>query len=377
MAKKGRGKKGKQRDDDDDDYEPKGRAANRRVVAASMAKAELQLVRPQSAPPAALVGAAAAAASRPGSVMAVTVEDKDCGSRLDAVLAKKLVLVPPLTRARVQRALKAGCVKVNGKVVTKTSLKMRLDDVIHWDDASATERAAEVNGLGMVEPEQLDFGIYSEDDHMILLEKPAGMTVHPAGAVRTGTLVNALLHHAGCAAILQGTQTAEAEPDASEAGAAERPQLSVGGGLFVGDLVDVQTADGFEEGARVVGPSESGDLGEVRLEFADGIIDDWDISQLSVKRKVEANLNRASSSGRHTAAAAAVHTKPGEVVQIESGAELKGLLTSPETVIVDFGATWCGICKTIESGKTQAMLTATRCPGIFLRDLLYYQRSRR
>ena len=86
--------------------------------------------------------------------------------------------------------------------------------------------------------------------------------MHPAGALRSGTLVNALLHHTGCGAIQQGVLEPEHEADDEEV---RRP---VGGGLFVGDRIDVQTADGWECDARVLGPSESGDAGQIRVEFA-------------------------------------------------------------------------------------------------------------
>jgi 23S rRNA-/tRNA-specific pseudouridylate synthase len=124
----------------------------------------------------------------------------------------------------------------------------------------------------MVAPEAYPLHIYREDDDLILLEKPAGMTVHPAGALRSGTLVNALLHHTGCGAIQQGVLEPEHEAYDEEV---RRP---VGGGLFVGDRIDAQTADGWECDARVLGPSESGDAGQIRVEFCDGVVDDWDLS---------------------------------------------------------------------------------------------------
>ena len=57
------------------------------------------------------------------------------GERVDAVLAARLSFVPPVTRSRVQRAIKAGCVQLNGEVVAKPSLKLAPGDLLLWDDA--------------------------------------------------------------------------------------------------------------------------------------------------------------------------------------------------------------------------------------------------
>ncbi len=257
MGKRGRKSKGRRQQDDWDEAEATAAAS---AAGGAGSKGSHAADSPPTQP---LTGTEAA--------VQVLVENNDCGNRLDAVLALKLKLVPPLTRARVQRAVKAGCVRVNGKVATKTSLKMRLGDVILWDDESESEMAASRSLLGMVEPEPYPLHIYLEDDDLILLEKPAGMTVHPAGALRSGTLVNALLHHTGCAAIQQGAPEPEFE---TEPKAQQQP---MGGGLCVGDVVDVQTANGLERGARIIGPSESGDVGEIRVEFSNGVVENWDL----------------------------------------------------------------------------------------------------
>ncbi|CAE8635241.1 unnamed protein product, partial [Polarella glacialis] len=108
---------------------------------------------------------------------------------VDALLALRLPGAP--TRGRVQRALKDGGVLLNGVPVAKVSMKVRVGDRVEWlRDAI---RAAP----GLVEPEEIPFHIYHEDAACIVLEKPAGMCVHPAGGIRSGTLVNALLFHVG------------------------------------------------------------------------------------------------------------------------------------------------------------------------------------
>ena len=122
--------------------------------------------------------------------------------RLDTRLCNELGdrITPAPSRSRVKRVIKAGGVSVNGNCVTKPSTKLRASDVITWDDCVDTQCERSV-----IMPEPVPLDIHYEDDHVIVLDKPAGMIVHPAGSVRTGTLVNALLHHVGAGTLTQGT----------------------------------------------------------------------------------------------------------------------------------------------------------------------------
>ena len=70
-----------------------------------------------------------------GHVVRIEVVEGERGERVDAVLAARLSFVPPVTRSRVQRAIKAGCVQLNGEVVAKPSLKLAPGDLLLWDDA--------------------------------------------------------------------------------------------------------------------------------------------------------------------------------------------------------------------------------------------------
>lgn len=114
----------------------------------------------------------------------------DSVQRLDVFLSARLPEAP--TRSRVQRAIKDGGVLVNGDVVEKLSVKVRPGDEVTW------LRDAKREAPGFVAAEDIPLQIYHEDGACIVLEKPAGMTVHPAKGLRSGTLVNALLHHVGC-----------------------------------------------------------------------------------------------------------------------------------------------------------------------------------
>lgn len=105
------------------------------------------------------------------------------GKRLDAWLADS---EPELSRARWQALIKSGEVTVNGKA-TKPNLKLKEDDWVEWKipEPVPTETL----------PEDIPLDVIFEDRHIIVVNKPAGLVVHPAAGNESGTLVNALLHH--------------------------------------------------------------------------------------------------------------------------------------------------------------------------------------
>ena len=107
------------------------------------------------------------------------------------------------TRAKVQRAIRDGNVQINGRVETKSSYSVSAGDVI----VCTVMRAPPMR----IEPEDIPLEIVFEDEDVIVVNKPSGMVVHPAYGHRSGTLVNALLHHVGGSAI-----EAESEGDEDE-----------------------------------------------------------------------------------------------------------------------------------------------------------------
>ncbi|MBL4595350.1 MAG: RluA family pseudouridine synthase [Robiginitomaculum sp.] len=113
------------------------------------------------------------------------------GERLDRYLAS---LWPDLSRARIQALMADGQITVDAKVETSAKRKVRPKLCIHL--AVPPPVAAEP------EPENIPLEILFEDEDLIVLVKPAGLTVHPAAGNWTGTLVNALLFH--CANSLSG-----------------------------------------------------------------------------------------------------------------------------------------------------------------------------
>ena len=108
------------------------------------------------------------------------------GVRLDTYLASKL---PNTTRSRVQKGIKEGRVDVNGRTVTRVSTGVQPGDALVC-------RILRPPPIEIV-PENLPLDIVYEDDTLIVLDKAPGMVVHPAFGHRSGTLINALLHHVG------------------------------------------------------------------------------------------------------------------------------------------------------------------------------------
>ena len=112
------------------------------------------------------------------------VESAHNGWRLDKYLAR---VVPELSRARLQQLIKLGCVSLKGDMLTDGAVKIHSGDAYQIvipppEDANP-------------EPEDIALDVVYEDEDLIVINKPAGMTVHPAPGAYHGTLVNALLYH--------------------------------------------------------------------------------------------------------------------------------------------------------------------------------------
>ncbi len=108
------------------------------------------------------------------------------GLRLDKVLA---ALCEDLSRARIQSLIQDGHVLVNGMEALGASAKVRVGSILEMTVPQAV--AAEP------EAENIPLDIVFEDEHLLVMNKPAGLVVHPGAGNREGTLVNALLHHCG------------------------------------------------------------------------------------------------------------------------------------------------------------------------------------
>lgn len=110
--------------------------------------------------------------------------------RLDKFLAAHaLAAGEALSRTRIQALIAAGQVSINGKAAGDTGAKVRAGQsiVIDVPQAVAAEPVAE----------NIPLDVVFEDEHLIIINKPAGLVVHPAAGHDSGTLVNALLAHCG------------------------------------------------------------------------------------------------------------------------------------------------------------------------------------
>jgi 23S rRNA pseudouridine1911/1915/1917 synthase len=120
-----------------------------------------------------------------GQAHVVILAPDQAGGRLDKTLAEHL---PELSRGRIQALMARGLVSRDGETLSDASAKAR-----------PGEHRILVPAPTPAEPqaEAIPLQVLFEDDHLIVVDKPAGMAVHPAPGNETGTLVNALLHHCG------------------------------------------------------------------------------------------------------------------------------------------------------------------------------------
>jgi len=112
------------------------------------------------------------------------IPDQARGQRLDQALAE---LFSDYSRSRIQQWIRNGNVIINDKQVTKPRVKVQGDEFVVIN----AELEAEVSWQG----EDITIDIVHEDEDIMVINKAAGMVVHPAAGNWSGTLVNALLHH--------------------------------------------------------------------------------------------------------------------------------------------------------------------------------------
>ena len=109
--------------------------------------------------------------------------------RLDKALARDVPHDANLSRSRLAKLIADGAVKVDGAVVDDPRFR-----VSEGAEIVISVSAAEESHIG---PEAIPLDVVFEDDDLIVVNKPAGMVVHPAPGTPSGTLVNALIHHCG------------------------------------------------------------------------------------------------------------------------------------------------------------------------------------
>jgi 23S rRNA pseudouridine1911/1915/1917 synthase len=115
----------------------------------------------------------------------LTLAEEDAGERLDRVLARRC---PDFSRSALQRWIEQGRVEQAGEIVSRKTKAVGGAEVSIHPAPPEAMRA---------EPQAIPIEVLFEDSHLLIVDKPAGLVVHPAPGHPDGTLVNALLHHAG------------------------------------------------------------------------------------------------------------------------------------------------------------------------------------
>jgi 23S rRNA pseudouridine1911/1915/1917 synthase len=129
-----------------------------------------------------------AEASLPFELRETRVPVEAHGSRLDRALAE---IVPEFSRTYLQQLIDAGLVRLNGQTMAKSSAKVKAGERIEIELRPTPQSQA-------FKPEAMPLEIVFEDEHLLVLIKPAGLVVHPAPGNWSGTLLNGLLaYHEG------------------------------------------------------------------------------------------------------------------------------------------------------------------------------------
>jgi 23S rRNA pseudouridine1911/1915/1917 synthase len=117
----------------------------------------------------------------------VTAGPDDAGRRLDQFLAA--AMDGAISRSRLKALIVEGRVMLNGAVAREAKRRVAAGDVARIDLPPPEDPEPQ--------PEAIPLSVLYEDDALIVVDKPAGMVIHPGAGNPTGTLVNALIHHCG------------------------------------------------------------------------------------------------------------------------------------------------------------------------------------
>lgn len=120
---------------------------------------------------------------------------EEAGLRFDRLLADRL---PDLSRSRIQSIIREGGAQLNG-AVARASESVRPGDEVRFREPDPTP-------CDSASAEDIPLEILFEDEALVVLNKPAGMVVHPGAGNLHGTLVSALLHHCGSLSLIGGVE---------------------------------------------------------------------------------------------------------------------------------------------------------------------------
>ncbi|MFY9126419.1 MAG: RluA family pseudouridine synthase, partial [Defluviitoga tunisiensis] len=119
------------------------------------------------------------------------VNEGDDQKRLDLFVLEKLPI--KVSRNMIQELIKRGAVTVNGGIKKSHYLVKKGDEIVICLDN--LEISDHMNEEDSISPENIPLDILYEDEDIIVINKPAGLLVHPTNKIRSGTLVNALMYH--------------------------------------------------------------------------------------------------------------------------------------------------------------------------------------
>lgn len=125
------------------------------------------------------------------TLISLTVGDAEGGARLDKWLSEKIA---DLSRARIQSLLADGQISLDGRKIDEASYRVKSGERFHIRIPAPVD--------AVIRPENIPLNIIYEDEDLIVIDKPAGLVVHPGAGNWQGTLVHALLAH--CGASLSG-----------------------------------------------------------------------------------------------------------------------------------------------------------------------------
>jgi len=116
------------------------------------------------------------------------VSGEEAGRRADVVIAHRM---PELSRSRIQKLIEGGIIRRAAKGELKPGSRLAAGERIEIGDVGTI---LPPDGKPEPEPEPIPLTVVWEDEHLLVIDKPPGLVVHPAAGRRAGTLVNALLH---------------------------------------------------------------------------------------------------------------------------------------------------------------------------------------
>tara|TARA_B110000261_G_scaffold92484_2_gene104989 strand:- start:1550 stop:2533 length:984 start_codon:yes stop_codon:yes gene_type:complete len=117
------------------------------------------------------------------NLIKLSIKEEDSGNRLDVILTK---LIPESTRSGLKKIIELKQVKINNSIEKSPSKKLRTNDIIEIDLISTEEIK--------ILPTNIKLNVVYEDKDVLIVNKPAGMVVHPGAGNYKNTLVNALIY---------------------------------------------------------------------------------------------------------------------------------------------------------------------------------------